>query len=391
MISPARFSPSRTVVFVGRRRLPLRAARRLGLAVVCVDEGTAGKRQAQGIALLLKRSFTPGQSDWAEVAGRLQSIDLPIAAVFALTERSVVPAAEIARRLGLPGNGVETAVRTTDKLAMKRAIEDAGLRHAHYADAEDGLDADELIDELGLPLVIKGRISSGGRQNLILRERRELPRRLRAGWMAESFIEGVEMSVESFLQGGQIVFTNLTEYFRVRWANILPAPLDPATHKNVLDLNKKALEALGIEEGFTHLELFLTPEGPVFGEIAARPPGGHITEMMALAYGFDPWEAWLRLGLGEAVDFPATAVRSAGVWVLHPGAGIVRTIAGIGAARALPGVEKIELRLRPGQRVAERVGAGQESGYLLVTGRDREEVAERLLAAHRAIRIEMEV
>ena len=38
------------------------------------------------------------------------------------------------------------------------------------------------------------------------------------------------------------------------------------------------------------MEVFLGEEGPVFGEIAARPPGGYLMDLIPRAYGFDPWE-----------------------------------------------------------------------------------------------------
>ena len=96
-----------------------------------------------------------------------------------------------------------------------------------------------------------------------------------------------------------------------------------------------------------------------------------------------------RLILGEEIgELPAPG-RAAGVWVLHPGPGVVQRISGVDEARAMPGVEHLTLRLRPGVRAGERLGAGQEAGHLFVTGRDRDEVARRLVDAYERIQIEM--
>lgn len=379
----------RTVLFVGRRAPALAAARALGLDVVCVDEKPPGRKESADLAAFVPARFGGPQTDWHELARRAadgRSID----AVFALTERAVVPAAELRRRLSLGGDSPDAAWRSTDKLEMKMTVSGAGIPCARFVDVSQNLRLDELVAEFGLPLVFKGRLSSGGRQNLIFHERDEIKRRPRRGWIAEGFVAGIEMSVESLVAAGRTVFVNPTEYFRVRWANILPAELPADIRGAVADLNARVLAAIGIDTAFTHLELFLTPEGPVFGEIATRPPGGHITELIELAYGFDPWQAWLRLGLGEDVALPERARRAAGVWVLHPGKGVVRAVSGLAEARALPGVEEIRLRVKPGSAVAERVGAGQEVGAVVVTGRDRDEVAERLVAAHGRLRIEID-
>lgn len=377
----------RTVVVVGRRAPALAAAARLGLRVLLVDEAPLRRADAVGVVRAWQGRFGRGPGEWARLANELAPYGPE--AVVATTERAVPPAALLRERLGVPGDDVATATRTTDKLAMKRAVEAAGIPCARYVDAGEGLDAEGLVGRLGLPLVVKGRVSSGGRQNQVVRRRDEVPARLRTGWLAEAFVDGIEMSVESFVHDGTAIFTNPTEYLVDRRANVVPASLPPDDLAAVLELNRRALAALGVRHGMTHLELFRIPAGAVFGEIAARPPGGHITELLEQVYGFDPWEAWLACGLGRPPAFPDRPRRVAAVWVFHPGAGTVARVDGVEAARRLPGVEALVDRLRPGKRVTARLGAGQETGYALVSGADREETVARLLAVRDAIRIEM--
>jgi biotin carboxylase len=318
------------------------------------------------------------------------SADHRIAAVFPLTEAAVLPAARIRRHLGLAGDPPAVAERATDKLEMKRAVSRAGIPCARFACAADGLEPGELIERLGLPMVLKDRVGSGGRYARLVVRRHELTEPLASGRIAESFVDGVEMSVESLVANGRPTFVNATEYFRVRWANIVPARLPPTTLRAVLDLNDRALAAIGIERGFTHMEVFLTPAGPVFGELAARPPGGYVMDLIELAYGFDPWREWLRLGLGQEPSALPAASRAAGVWLWHPGAGVVAGVGGVEEARAVPGVERLRVRVAAGMEIGERVGSGQEAGHVMVVGRDRDEVAERLELAHGMVGIEME-
>jgi biotin carboxylase len=77
------------------------------------------------------------------------------------------------------------------------------------------------------------------------------------------------------------------------------------------------------------------------------------------------------------------------VRVLHPGAGTVSAVSGVEEARRLPGVERVEIRAEPGQRLRQRVGVGQETGYVLVHGQDRGQVLQQLAAARDTIRIEL--
>ncbi len=376
-----------TVLLLGRRRRAWAAARRLNLAVIGVDANPSGCRETGEVAHL-RCDWDADPDGWAELAERARRSS-QIDAVLGLTERAVVPAARIRERLGLPGDGVEVALRATDKLLMKQAVVAAGIPCARFVAAEAGLLPAELVATLGLPLIFKGRTSSGGRQNQILRQESEVEAGLPPGWIAESFVAGTEMSLEALVVDGRTLFLNPTEYLVVRWANIVPAALPPTTWAALTNFHERVLRALGIRHAFVHLELFWTADGPVFGELAIRPPGGYLMDLIELAYGFDPWEIWLRASLGHEVGPLPTAQRVAGVWVLHPGAGIVESVGGADAVRACPGVLRLELRVQPGTAVPERIGAGQDVGHLLVTGADRDQVAARLRTAREQLVIQL--
>jgi hypothetical protein len=189
--------------------------------------------------------------------------------------------------------------------------------------------------------------------------------------------------------GGEVRFTNLTEYLVGAVANIVPAALDGDVRRAIEDLNRRALAALGIERGMTHLELYLTRDGPLFGEIAARPPGGRIMRLLHTVYGFDPWETLLRVERGEAPAIASAARRTAGVWMLHPGSGRVVHRAGLDAARAVHGVTRVVCRVREGDHVAPRLGTGVDVGWIQAEAADRDTCAAALRAA--ASRIDLRV
>jgi biotin carboxylase len=299
-----------------------------------------------------------------------------------------MPAALLRQGLGLPGLDPTVAQRCTDKLIMKQTVRQAGLTCTDFLEAGPSLNPRLAAARLGYPLVMKTRIGSGGRGRAIISRATDLPTRFPANTQVERFVRGVEMSVESLVHEGQPIFTNLTEYFKPGWANILPAELPAQTATAIRDFNAAAITALGVERGFAHLEIFLTEQGIYFGELAARPPGGYIMELIANSYGFDPWLAWLELELGQTPHL-SKATGCAGIWLLHPGAGLVDRIIGVEAARALAGVERVSLRVEVGDELGERLGTGQEAGHILVNGPDRESVAEVLALAHNLIQIEV--
>lgn len=378
----------RPVVTVGLRPGALDAAERLGRPVVAVVEKAPGPRAAARLAGVVVAPFDPEPEPWAAVADAVRGHDP--AAVVPLTERSVPPAAHLAAALGLPGLTAEAARRCSDKRAMKRAARAAGIPCADVVEAEDGLSGAEIVERLGLPLVLKSAVGSGSRGTRIARDAADVPDALPPGWLAEAFVDGVEMSVESLVVDGQTVWISPTQYLEPAWASLVPAPLSDADRAAALALAEAARVALGVTAGMTHAELFLTPDGPVFGELAARPPGGHLMPLIHHAYGADPWEAVLRVAVGEPHGMPAEPTRVAAVRLLHPGPGTVTAAEGADAVRAMPGVEACALRVGLGDAVGPREGTGQEVGHVLVTGATAGEAEARLAGAMAELKVEVE-
>ncbi len=366
------------VVAVGLRRGAVEAAARMGLPLAAVVDAPPGPKTAAQLADVVHVDAADADRQWGEVAGRLAA--LAPAAVVALTERAVLPAARLRAALGLPGLSVASAQKCADKRAMKRAARAAGLRCADVVEAEEALGADALVERLGLPLVIKTAVGSGGRGTSVVHHRAEVPDELPPGWMAESFVDGVEMSVETVCVDDQALLVNPSQYLVPAWSSLVPAPLGDGA-RAVVEHAEAARRALGVTSGIAHLEVFLTADGPVFGELAARPPGGHLMRLMALAYGIDPWEVLFRVELGERPALPDRARQSAAVQILHPGPGTVRTVEGVERARALPGVEEVSVRVRPGDVLAPRAGTGQEAGHVIATGETAGQAEARLAAA----------
>lgn len=356
----------------------------MGRPLVAVVDRPPGPKAAARLAHVVVADIDGPEPQWAEVASQLAAFKP--AAVVALTERAVLPAAHLGAALGTAGVSIESARRCSDKRAMKRAARAAGLRCAEVVEAEEGLSASEIVERLGLPVVLKAAVSSGGRGTEIIHDAAEIPDRLPPGWMAESFVDGVEMSVETICLDDQPLLINPTQYVVPAWSSLVPAPL--ADRESVEAFAEAARRALGVRSGIAHLEVFLTSDGPVFGELAARPPGGHLMRLMELAYGIDPWHALFQVELGERPAMPESARQTAAVRILHPGPGRIH-VADTGGACGLPGVQEVSIRVCPGDPLGVREGTGQEAGHVIVTGATPKEAEARLAAAVSAVRIEV--
>lgn len=379
---------SGALLFVGSRVGAVRAAGRIGASVRMLRDR---RPLSDAVVPYVTTERQVDFSDRAAIARAARELgaDGAVRAVLGLTEGTVLPAAWAREALGLPGMSVVVAERCSDKIAMKRAAAAGGLPCTAWREVGPATDPAQLMRELGLPLVLKRARSSGSRGLLVTQD----PAAARAAFagrsLAERFIRGREMSVESFVSLGRPVFTNPTEYLVPLHANLVPAELAPAEVRTVLELNHRAITAMGIERGMTHLELYLTDSGPLFGEIAARPPGGRIMRLLERVYGFSPWETLIAIELGESIVTRSRPRGGAGTWILHPGPGVVDAVCGLEEARAVPGVHRVVCRVGPGDRIAPREGSGQDVGFIDARGTDRATVVTALRTAHAALRFRM--
>lgn len=292
--------------------------------------------------------------------------------VIAGSEPAVYPAAVARRIVGARQSATTTALRCRDKLAMKEYLTDYAIPMTRFMAESVIKSPAEAFSYLGSPLVRKQRKSFGGRSFELLTTEQDLVVQHNGRNILEKFVSAPEASIESFVNNGKIKFVNTTSYLEKRHVNLVPSAFDEALQAEMLTLNRRVIEALKINWGITHLEVYLSDKGLLFGEIALRPPGGYIMNAMQHAYGFDPWEAFIAMELGEPFDFPQATPAYSCVEVLHPGVGHVRAIRGEQQTKDHAAMREFKLKVKAGDNINKREGAGQDIGYLLHTSKTPE-------------------
>ncbi|MEU6671552.1 hypothetical protein [Streptomyces sp. NPDC046727] len=235
----------------------------------------------------------------------------PIERIVAVHERSVLLAAELRSRFGLPGMDVDTALRFRDKVRMKEAVRAAGAARVPDFAALDGPGDLDAVDWRTGPKVIKIRDGLAAQGVHIVPTRQDAER-----LCATLDLGGGRYEIEEFVHGPIYHCDSVVQDGRIRFAGVGRYLADPASYASggtfgtvmVLDgslreriraLNTRVLAALGLRDGTTHLELFHTPDDElVFCEVAGRPPGGIIPPVIEWQYGFNIVEASVRLQCG---------------------------------------------------------------------------------------------
>ena len=281
-----------------------------------------------------------------------------------LWEPYMLLAARLREELDLPGLTVTQTVPFRDKEQMKRLIDAAGLRTPRHASAETVAGVWAAADRIGFPLIVKPIAGAGSADtyragsvtelNAILPMLRHVPQ-----VSVEEFVEAEEFTYDTICAGGRVLFENISWY--------RPRPLLNKTHEWIspIDITLRDLDApelqggralgaavlkvLGFRDGFTHMEWYRKADGEVvFGEIAARPPGGRMVDLMNYATDADLFSAWAEAVTHGRISQPIERrYNAASIFKRAKGAGRITHYEGLDRLLAEFGVHVAAVDLLP--------------------------------------------
>ena len=319
--------------------------------------------------------------------------DLPIDAVVAVDDRGVLPAAHAAALLGLPHNPPEAVAATRDKARMRTLLAVAEVSQPDFEVLEDG-----DLPSLPYPIVLKPLDRSGSTGVIRVDDPAEAPATIgriraiveddRAPVLAETFVPGVEVSVEGLLHDGALEILAVFDK-----PDALDGPyfeetiyVTPSMHASQ-ELRRVVADgcaAIGLIDGPVHAEARITAEGQVvLLEVAARSIGGLCSRALTFGAGVSLEELILRHALSMPIDGLARERAASGVMMLPiPRSGVLREVAGRDEARAVPGVLGLEITVPPGRAVRALPEGDRYLGFLFARGDSPSAVVATLREAH---------
>ncbi|MBV8081231.1 MAG: ATP-grasp domain-containing protein [Actinobacteria bacterium] len=401
----------KTVLFVGagrHQRRAIRRAKELGLRVAAVD-GTPG---APGLA----EADVPRVVDFSDVEGVLAAVaDVELDGVMTISaDRAVPVVAAVAEARGLPGIGVETAHRMTHKVAMRRALADAGVPQPRFAAVRSLSERRRAADEVGFPAVLKPADSGGQRGVFRVDSVDDIEAHLHEVLAAsptgeailEEFVDGTEMNGIVVMRRGEAIPLTLSDRrrppgvgFGVGWMHVYPPTIDPDQLVEAERVAGHTARALGLETGIAFPQLIAARDGRVVVvECAARVPGGEMARLVWHAVGVDIVEVQLRMALGE--DLPDELVlpkRSQPLAVRFftaspgplPTGRVVRTPS-LEKVEAFPGVVEAGSYIEAGEVIRPVRVDNDRRGYVIAVAPTNLEALERAEAAATLVDVEVE-
>jgi len=249
----------------------------------------------------------------------------------------------VAHTLGLIGNSLESTIISTDKFEMRKALTVAGVICPRFAFfSEPNFTNDQ---QFTFPVIVKPTDRSGSRGVTKVYEQakvneaiqKALANSINGRAIVEEFIVGREFSVEGISVNGVHQILTITdkvttgEPYYVELEHHQPAQINREQWKAIEEQTLKVLDALRIENGPSHTEVFMTENGSVtIMESAGRMGGDWIgSHMVKASTGFDFLRATLKVALGyfDLKDcFGKAKHQYSGVYYITPRPGRIKEV-----------------------------------------------------------------
>lgn len=306
------------------------------------------------------------------------------------SDTAVPTIAYVAQKMGLVGNSVECAVKSTNKFLMRQALSAGGGSCPKFCVVSEGDEPTACVVGMRFPLIVKPADRSGSMGVKKVKDDDELRQAVRRA-IADSFCKKAvveecvtdmrEISVEGISYDGEYHLLQVTDKvttgapYYVELGHHQPARLSPSLWDIIETQVRKGIAALDIRYGASHAELMITPSECVYTtEIGARMGGDFIgSDLVRISTGYDFLKGVIDCALGTFAGEPiGNHAKFAGVWFYAPESRWVREA--ICHAADDPRIVSSELQT---EEVVELTRSADRSGYFIYQSDDgRYEVPE---------------
>jgi formate-dependent phosphoribosylglycinamide formyltransferase (GAR transformylase) len=227
------------------------------------------------------------------------------------------PLAEVRELLQIRGMDAATSANFRDKARMKEVFAKAEIPCARHRLCSSLEQARGFAQEVGYPIVGKPPAGAGAKATSRCDDEDQLHAFLAAvrprdghEVLLEEFVQGREFSFDSITLNGEHAFHNICCYYPtplevmdnpwIQWCVVLPRELDDPDFHKIHAMGPKALDALGMWTGMSHMEWFRRQDGSIaISEVAARPPGAQFVTLMSHVVGMDMYRVFSELMVME--------------------------------------------------------------------------------------------
>jgi len=320
------------------------------------------------------------------------------------TDVAVSTVAYVAERLSLPGIGLETALRFTNKRTMRERLAAACPSNVpRFAGFTDKAACCEYIAGCHGDVIIKPADSQGSRGVHRVAAEAQIEALVTdafrggfgGGVLVETFVQGDEVAVESVVVDDEprLLAISAKEHYpendALDWRVSFPAALTDRQRHLLVDLNRNIVRHMGLRNGLTHGEYKIDGEQVWIIEIAARGAGSGVSShIVPFLTGFDTGRAIIDFAFGRrpALNIADNGTRVAVLEFLRANCGTISKIEIARKARDAAALLEIELKL--GDTVGRVHDSRDRAGYFIVCAENAADLDRKMETVRSGITLE---
>jgi hypothetical protein len=209
--------------------------------------------------------------------------------------------------------------------------------------------------------------------------------------LVESYVPGDEVALEGLIQNGRLHELALFDKpdplegpFFEESIYVTPSRLPQNVLTSISRCARQTVRALRLTHGPLHAEFRINSHGPWVLEAAPRPIGG----LCSRALRFGPRrilleELLVRHALGLPVNYLRREKSASGVMMIPvPQSGVFTAISGLDSARAVPGIDEIQITARMHDFIAAWPEGASYLGFVFARRKTPKAVESALRLAH---------
>ena len=319
----------------------------------------------------------------------------PFSGILAVGDQPATAAARVAPGLNLRFHPAGAAQAAGNKLSTRTRFRDAGLLVPPYGIYPSVTRYPCVLKPLHLS-ASRGVIRADTPAECVAAFERVQTIAGDGSVLVEEFIPGREFALDGVVTGGQLHGLALFDKpdpldgpFFEETIYVTPSREPESIQRQIRETAGRAVVALGFTDGPVHAEMRVNERGVWMLEVAARPIGGLCSRVLRFeSMTFE--ELLLRHSLGEDVSGVRLAPGAHGVMMIPiPGAGVYRGVEGLDRARAVAGIEGLEITAKVGQELLPLPEGSSYLGFLFSRGPSADNVESALRQAHGCLRFEI--
>ena len=328
--------------------------------------------------------------------------------VIAVDDSAVELAALMTDHLGQIANSPDAALASRNKIVMRQRFAAAGLPNPNTRPFNPSTPEPSPFP---FPVVVKPASLNGSRgviraddpqsfaiacQRLsaILQDEGAEPHDAAA--LVETFIPGQEVAIEAVMTAGSLTVLAIFDK---------PDPLDgpffeetiyvtPSRHpKEIQDqigaMVEQMANAIGLRHGPIHAEVRINDDGVWPIEIASRSIGGMCSSVLDFGAGMGLEELILRHAFGDQVTGNTMTEAAGAMMIPIPASGMLRSVGGIAAALAIPGITGVDITARMNHPIQTLPEGASYLGFIFARAPEPAQVEQALRDAHACLEIEI--